>query len=284
MSSADITVVSDGKGNFACVRESGDEPLIIAKAVQKAVVMSGPNRYRTGLEALERFGCNVFVLDDGFQHYSLARDFDLVLIDYNDEPRKDSLLPSGRLREPLAALSRASQVVITKVPDPFEQQHMDDLALLVGTLTPKADIAACRFPAKRLPGFVDGRMQSFPLSFLNGLKVVTFCGLARPEHFLAEVQASGASVMASRTFPDHHWYTPQDLDSLQAELTRTAAAFLITTEKDLVKLQNSLPKANILAIEQETEWLTGFPKKLEKFTDKLVVNQTSLRLSEMGVS
>ncbi|PWT99126.1 MAG: tetraacyldisaccharide 4'-kinase [Candidatus Melainabacteria bacterium] len=271
----DISVVSDGKGNFATVEEAGDEALAIAQAVDQAVVMAGANRYKAGLQAINRFGCNVFILDDGYQHYSLARDFDIVLIDYNDEPARDSLLPSGRLREPLASLNRASQVIITKVPTNFDPEHLENLKQLIRNHSSGTDISSCRFPAKQLSGYIGDKMQVFPLSLLNGMRVITFCGLARPQTFPEQIRELGANIVIDRIFPDHHWYSDQDLAWLQSELTGRSAQFLITTQKDLVKVHDPSLKSKILALELDTEWLTGFPEALKRFIETINQNQAA---------
>src|SRR4030095_1263679 len=116
-SRGEIVIDSDGKDTLASVRDCGDEPYMVAQAVPEAVVIVGPRRHITGAIATAIYDCNVLILDDGFQHLPVTRDADLVLIDYHDEPEKDALLPAGRLREPLSALSRADHVVITRVPE-----------------------------------------------------------------------------------------------------------------------------------------------------------------------
>jgi tetraacyldisaccharide 4'-kinase len=282
--SSDITVVSDGQGNLASVLESGDEPYLIAQAAEKAVVMSGTNRFRAGIQAINQFGCDVFVLDDGYQHYSLERDFDIVLIDYNDEPTRDSLLPSGRLREPLTSLNRASHVIITKIPVQFDQQHLDSLELLVRCYATQVAITTSRFSPRRLIGFSDGKQTDLPLKSLKDMKVVAFCGLARPENFFGQVRELGATVLAERVFLDHHWYSAQDLGSLQKELRQTGAEFFITTEKDIGKISNCEFKSKLLTIGLEVDWLTGYSESLEKLVDTMVEKNNSFQLNELAAN
>ncbi|MBX9690100.1 MAG: tetraacyldisaccharide 4'-kinase, partial [Candidatus Obscuribacterales bacterium] len=112
-----VLVVSDGRKILVDSAQSGDEPYLIARAVPGAVVIVGACRYEAGLLAVQDYGCDVIVLDDGFQHLKLSRDFDVVVYDYNDDPKNLQLLPAGRLREPLASISRADCLVISKVPD-----------------------------------------------------------------------------------------------------------------------------------------------------------------------
>ena len=100
-----ILVVSNGNGDIRSCAESGDEPYLIAQSVPEAVVIVGSKRIDTAPLAVHRYGCDILLLDDGFQHFPLARNSDIVLLDYNDELTKDHLLPAGRLREPLSALA-----------------------------------------------------------------------------------------------------------------------------------------------------------------------------------
>lgn len=266
-SSSQTVVVSDGKGNLATPAESGDEPWMIAKSVEQAVVISGTDRYTSGMMAARDFNCDMLILDDGFQHYRLERDLNCVLIDYSDQPGKDSLLPAGRLREPLAGLARASQIIITKIPVNFDQHKLDSFDQLIHRFAPSAKISLCRFVPRQMHTFVNGQLAKLPISNLSGLKVVTFCGLARPQSFASEVSALGAEVLASEMFPDHHWYTKSDLNMLTNRLEQTAARFLVTTEKDFVKLQLSPIREKLLVIELQVQWLKGFPEIIQSFAN-----------------
>lgn len=272
-STSQITVVSDGEGSFSTVAEAGDEPLMIAKANERAVVLSGADRWRAGLRAVDHFGCEVLVLDDGFQHYSLSRDLDIVLVDYNDLPDKDSLLPAGRLREPLSGLKRASQIVITKIPKDFNPHRLENLKRFIGNRAPDADISSCRFAIKSLRSYESKESKSLSPDALKGAKVVTFCGLARPQGFLSQVRSLGANIVANRNFPDHHWYSLQDMNALQAELKRCSADFFVTTEKDFVKVQTLPVESKTIVVELETEWLNDFPQQLQSFIDKKFPNK-----------
>jgi tetraacyldisaccharide 4'-kinase len=259
---SNLVIVSNGERIMAAVHQSGDEPLVMAEQVPKAVVISSSNRYEAGLRAVADYRCEVLILDDGFQHYRLDRDLDLVLIDYESDPLNDALLPAGRLREAPAALARASQVIITKVPEPFDAQKINNLEFLVRRYSPLAGITMCRFVPRQIKGFSDGKPKTLPVSFLSGLKVITFCGLAQPENFASQVSKLGANVVDSYMFPDHHWYSAQELDTLASKLKQASGDFLVTTKKDLVKLQTSSVKTKILAVELETQWIGEFPSKV----------------------
>ena len=187
-------------------REFGDEPLLIARKLGVHVVV-GEDRYRAGQLAEEMFGPRLHLLDDGFQHRQLARDFDIVLV--TPEDARDALLPVGRLREPLASLSRADVVVLTN-----DASH-DGLGL---TSQPVWRVRRDILPP-----------QTSEVS-------IAFCGIARPESFFAQLRAAGVSLAATRSFRDHHFYTEADIRELiQLRKQHSATAF-VTTEKDAVNL------------------------------------------------
>lgn len=188
-------------------RLSGDEPLLIARKLGVPVVV-GEDRYAAGTLAEEKFGPQLHLLDDGFQHRALAREFDIVLITGRD--LDDSLLPVGRLREPLSSLARAAAVVA-----------MDDAAA----------------------GHIPGRPGQFVWRVLRGITVaetgvacLAFCGIARPENFYAELRRAGIPLAGTRAFRDHHAYSEADARELLKLRRESGAAALITTEKDAVNL------------------------------------------------
>jgi tetraacyldisaccharide 4'-kinase len=255
-------LVCDGNGYFANVNDAGDEPLLIANSLRNAVVLAGCDRYLNGLIAQNDFHCDILLLDDGFQHYQLERDLDIVLIDYNDEPENDSLLPGGRLREPLTSLARSSHVLITKVPDQLDQIKIKRLAFLVKRYCAEVTVSNCRMVPKGLQTYKSGLPNVLPLQDLTNVKVVTFCGLARPQNFTDQIRHMGANIQESRNFPDHHWYSSKDIDMLMQLREASDSQFLVTTEKDFVKLQSASIKDKLLVVELSVEWASGIPKKI----------------------
>jgi tetraacyldisaccharide 4'-kinase len=181
----------------------GDEPLLIARKLQVPVVV-GASRYQAGLLAEKRFGSRLHVLDDGFQHRRLHRDFDLVLLPETD--LTDKLLPAGRLRERPRSLCRADAVMLFGTTD-----------------TPR--LRACIFRAQRV----------IELAPAAG-KAVVFCAIARPAQFFAAVKGAGQEIAGEVALPDHHRYTQSDLDRLLLVKQGRGADFFVTTEKDLINL------------------------------------------------
>ena len=198
-SSTGIEVV-DPHGSAA---QFGDEPLLIAQKLQAPVIV-GADRYQAGLLAEQKFPSKLHLLDDGFQHRRLHRDFDIVLLPSDDQA--GSLLPIGRLREPIAALNRADAVVLT-----------DSQAQAVG------DKSIWR--ARR----------SIELRADVG-KTVAFSGIARPRQFLEGLKSSNMEITGAVTFRDHHHYEQRDIDRLLELKKQTGARSFITTEKDLINL------------------------------------------------
>ncbi len=187
-------------------RQFGDEPLLIARRLEVQVVL-GEDRHTAGLFAEAKFGPQLHLLDDGFQHRALARNFDIVLVTPDDA--RDSLLPSGRLRERLASLHRADAVVLTSGAEP-ESFPLD------GKLV-------WRVRRGIAPTHVAGRP-------------VAFCGIARPQNFMLQLRKAGIEPAAEAIYRDHHAYTGTDIRELLALKANSAADGFVTTEKDAINL------------------------------------------------
>jgi tetraacyldisaccharide 4'-kinase len=196
-------LVVDPGGSAA---DFGDEPLLIARRLGVPVVV-GESRYDAGRLAEQKFQQQLHILDDGFQHRSLARDFDIVLMTADDF--HDHLLPSGRLREPLSSLARADVVVLPKgVGDnhPILKQKL--MWSVERNIVIPAHLAA----------------------------PVVFCGIARPEQFFAQVRDAGVTPAAEVAFVDHNNYNPNDVKRLANVHKKLKADGFLTTEKDAINL------------------------------------------------
>ena len=185
----------------------GDEPLLIARKLQVPVIV-GASRYQAGLLAERKFAPRFHLMDDGFQHRGLHRDFDIVMLPASD--MEDTLLPGGRLREPVSALRRADALVVT------------------GQLAAQKNVAAPKNVVWR------ARRQMI-IAGIEG-KAIAFCGIARPEQFFSGLSDLGIDIAQRVFFPDHHRYTEKDTARLLEVKARARAKILITTEKDLINL------------------------------------------------
>lgn len=254
-----ITVVCDGQGKYASLEDSGDEPLMLAKILSKAVVIAGQNRFLAGQKAISEYACDVILLDDAFQHWKLQRDYDIVLLDYNDELLNDNLLPAGRLREPLNALERAQHIIITKIPKNYDQQKIDRLKHFIVKKSPNSSVSLCHFESESLHQLIAGKWADEPLDKLKGLPMVAFCGLAKNQGFFNMIEDLGAKVLNKISFGDHHNYTNADIENLKKALKSANAEYLVTTRKDLIKLENSPLSSRIIAINMSVEWVDEMP-------------------------
>ena len=196
----------------------GDEPLLIARKLGVPVVL-GEERYDAGVYAERKFGAQLHLLDDGFQHRSLHRNFDIVLVTADDA--SDRVLPAGRLREPLSALSRADAVVLT------------------------GDAIANSFP---LAGKLLWRVRRGIAPAHVPSRPVAFCGIARPQAFLQQLRIAGIQPAAEASFRDHHRYTEKDVRDLLHLKERSEADGFVTTEKDAINLGEYLYRLDALSV------------------------------------
>ena len=229
-------VVSDGTRVLADAREGGDEPCMLAEMlIGKAAVVSDRDRAAAAHWAIENLDREAFILDDGFQHLSLARDLDIVTVDATDAWGGKCLLPRGRLREPLRGLARADCIVITRA----DQAH--DLSAVVDEAKHlsegHATVITARARASRIAPLSsienDNLRQGIaelPQSF------AAFCAIGNPRSFFTLLRAEGHELACTKSFSDHHRYTQRDADMLSQQAVACGARALITTAKDAVKL------------------------------------------------
>ena len=214
--------------------EDNDETRLLREALPETPVVVDADRVRGGRRAMEKAGCDVLVLDDGFQHRRLARDLDIVLVDATRPFTMDVVLPAGRLRERPTGLRRAGAVVLTRT-DLAGETATTVLEAAVRNLTPRAVVAWSRHEPAALLGAYG---EEYPLDWLKGRAVLAFCGLGNPQAFVGTLEGLGVQVVGRRDFPDHHHYSPGDLAALTEQASRQGAQGLVTTEKDWVKLRD----------------------------------------------
>ena len=197
----------------------GDEPLLIAKRLEVPVIVAR-QRYEAGKLGEARFQSQMHLLDDGFQHRELARQFDIVLVDESD--LSDKLLPSGRLREPASSLRRADVLVVPHGPQ------------------------SERFSEFGKPIWRVERRLYIPKDAPK--KPVVFCGLAKPDRFVADLRANGIEPACIVQFPDHHRYTRKDIEQIRWAMGRNGADGFLTTQKDLMNLGDLVHQLTPIAI------------------------------------
>ncbi len=265
-----VVTVSDGDRVLARADDAGDEPCMLAHMLPGVPVVVSADRSLAGREAHERWGTNVFVLDDGFQHWALERDLDVVLLDAADPVGNGRLLPWGPLREPVKALGRAHVAMITRsVPSKEGAGAAERLLSGVAGLP--------RVRSVHVPEEVHhpARSRIEPPAGLEGRRLVAFCGIARPQAFQETLEKLGAEVAAFRRFRDHHPYSPSDVRRLTGLFRETGAHALLTTEKDWMRagpLLAGIHEAGFLRIRM------AFPEGADALFDRI-----RAKAEEMGV-
>jgi tetraacyldisaccharide 4'-kinase len=226
-----VAVLSRGYGAQA---GPNDEALVLEDNLPDVPHLQGPDRAALARVAAEELDSEVLVLDDGFQHRRLARDLDLVLVDATDPFGGGHLLPRGLLREHPRGLRRAQFILLTRC-DQASPAEVDRLSQRVARLAPGVPVARTRHEPVEL---VNSDGETAPLDLLRGQRVLAFAGVGNPDAFRRTLGALGAEVADFRAFADHHPYTRADVDGLHAwGRAWPHEGFLVTTQKDLVKLR-----------------------------------------------
>jgi len=219
-----VVVVSDGTQLRADLPSSGDEPLMLARALTGVPVLVSRERHLAGVLAERRLGATVHVLDDGFQHLPLHRDVDLLVVS-QDDVADGRTLPVGRLREPLDAARCADAVLVPGV----SPEAARELAGRLGVGTAFAIVRKAE-PARRLD--LVAAAAPAPLD----VPVFAVAGIAHPDRFFAELVAGGWRVPGTRSFRDHHAYGARDVERISQAARACGARAVMTTEKDLMRL------------------------------------------------
>lgn len=253
--SGEVNIVSDGVRTLLLPDMAGDEPFMLAEALPGVPVLTGPERARVARQAIEEFGVNLIVMDDGFQHLAVRRDLDLVLFSARTLLGNGWVFPGGELREPLSALGRAHGFVITGV-DNGNRSVVEDFQHRLQGYFPAKPV----FFGEYLPAGVWHSRQgkACTLDEARSMEVFAFAGIANPDSFRQTLRQEGFSLAGFKEFRDHHGYTAQDVAALVAAAKAHGAGALITTEKDFVKLRPFFGEFPILALTIELHMGQGF--------------------------
>lgn len=223
-------VVSDGQNVLLDSETAGDEPFMLARNLPGVLVLVDKNRVKSGSYAIRNYGVDTLVLDDGFQYLPLKGRLNLLLIDKTNPFGNRNLLPRGILREPVKHLRRASYIFLTKsngVPDL-------ELEQLIRRHNKEAEIIECAHKPQYLQSVWGD--ERHPLEALKGKRVGAFSAIATPESFEQFLRDFGASVLYTKRFIDHHRFSEEELEKIFLQAGEADLDFLVTTEKDAVRL------------------------------------------------
>ena len=233
-----------------------DEQEMLKRNLADVPVLVGQDRFRSSNKAVKLYGSDTAVLDDGFQHWELYRDMDIVLIDSRNPFGNGHLFPRGVLRESKGSLKRADVIVLTK--NNSMPAGMDGIRKEVKTINKSAIILEAAHVPKH---FYEGRARSIhDLSTVRAKRVILLSGIGDPLYFEETVRGLGADVIEHIKFPDHHDYRKKDIEKVTARCDERHFDLIATTEKDIVKLNRLglfIGSYKVLTLAVEMQILSG---------------------------
>ena len=259
-----VGVVSDGKTLQMDAAEAGDEAYMLAKHLPNVPVLIGAERAVTGKYAIEHFGAEVAILDDGYQHWQLIRDMDILLVDAINVFGNGHLLPRGSLRESMSHISRADFCLITKVDQAEDgageyiretvHKYNADAKIVESIHQPRCFISLAEW-------FIDLAAEGVDIENISGRKIMAVSAIGNPASFELTLKDLGAEILESIRYPDHHEYTIKEMRDVLQQADALGAEAIIITEKDAVKIPAEFAKTNwnipILVICVEVKFQSG---------------------------
>ncbi|MDR2603642.1 MAG: tetraacyldisaccharide 4'-kinase [Puniceicoccales bacterium] len=223
-------VVSNGKSVLLDSEVAGDEPFMLAKNLPGVVVIVDKDRVKAGYYAINKFGVDIIILDDGFQYFPLRGHVNLLLIDKTNPFGNKYLLPRGILREPISQIKRASYILLTKSNNVFN----DSITDMIKLYNPDAKIIECAHFSRNLSTIHDNEVK--PVNIIEGEKIMVFSGIASPDGFEGFLLQNGAEIVYKKRFVDHHRFSKNELENIFNIACAREATLAITTEKDAVRI------------------------------------------------
>src|SRR5882724_10039755 len=222
-------IVSDGKSLLLDSETAGDEPYMLASNLKDVIVLVDKDRVKSGRYAIEKFGCDTLLLDDGFQYWKLrGRRRDIVLIDYQQPFGNGHLLPRGTLREPPSHLARANTIFITK-----SDGNTTELRRRIGQFNANAGIIECVHHPLYFEDVFTGERHD--LEWIKSRKIASLSGIAQPGSFEQSLVKLTGELVYSKRFADHHRFTQQEVLNAINRSKKRQADTIITTQKDAVR-------------------------------------------------
>jgi heptosyltransferase-2 len=238
-------IVSDGNNLLLRPEQCGDEPCLLAGSVPGLMVVIGSNRYQAGMLAMEQLQPDIFLLDDGFQHLRLHRDLNILLMDASKPLGNGQILPAGPLREPVTAYERADLLIYTRY-QPLQEPGW----------RPERAIPTCSAGYSLASFVVLGTGEKVDRELLVREPVVAFAGIAQPTSFFASLQEAGIRPCGTQALADHETYSQAVLLQIKRLAEEHGASWLVTTEKDGVKLVDKelLAELNLVVARMELKF------------------------------
>lgn len=270
-------IVSDGKSLLLGSDMAGDEPFMLAKNLENVVVLVDKDRVKSGLFAINKFGCDTLLLDDGLQYLRLKERLDIVLVDREAPWGNTYLLPRGTLREPKEHLRRANYIFITKC----DGSDMSELRQDLRKYNQHAEFIECRHAPLYLQNLYTNERQE--LSFIDGLRIGAISGIARPESFEGGLKRLGADLAYTRSYADHHRFHADEISNMFQRTKIRGGKCIITTEKDAVRFpQLESPPLPVYYLRVEIKILSGDETFAECVHRLCNVHKTEAEIQELA--
>ena len=241
----DIGVVANANSILMSAAEAGDEPYLLAQFLESTPVIVGASRQQTGKYACVRFEPDFIILDDGFQHWQVQRDYDIVAIDAVNPFGGEELLPGGLLREPLSSLNRADRVVLTRA-DQVDEEQLKVIKNKIKQIESDLKIISTRHQPTYLRDIISNQQQEIDL---KNKRVMAVSGIGNPRSFEMTLEELGAEIVKKIRYQDHHSYTEGEINRLFTLATVHNVDKIITTEKDAVSIDTELIELNNVDID-----------------------------------
>jgi len=254
-----VAVLSRGYGGDNSSQEGdgmvNDECLTLIENLQDIPVLAGRDRVKSGEKAINDFGVDCVVLDDGFQHLRLKRDLDVVVIDALNPFGGENLIPRGSLREPLQNLERADLFIISHC-DQGNEQIIRSIYKKLDQINHSASVCESIHRPVHFDTIADGSILE--LEWLKGKRVYALSAIGNPESFSNTLKGLGADLIKHRVFQDHHVYTEEEIEDVISAAQLLGADAIVVTQKDIVKIRKmNIKNANILSLRIEIEITRG---------------------------
>ncbi len=239
-------VVSNGKTILIGPEKAGDEPFMLAGRLKNIPVIVGKNRFEAGMQAVKKFNPDVIVLDDAFQHLKLQRDINLVLLDAKRPFGNSHLLPRGSLREPLSSLSRSHAFIFTRTD--IASGFIESFTGINKYILSRPIYRTTHIPHihKVVDSYKDttcidvSKKILLDINMLKGKRVFAFSGIAQNEDFKRSIEKISCNIKGFVGYPDHHSYSDIDLSGLLQSAMAKNVDFILTTEKDYVRIAHKI--------------------------------------------
>ena len=244
-----VNVVNDGQQTLLPPEAVGDEPVMMARRLKDIPVLTGRVRYETGKYAIEHFGADVLILDDGYQHLPLHRDLNILLCDATHPFGNGIVFPAGDLREPLSALRRADVICLTRCRGDDPTGRVD------GHNRKQVPVIKTGMRVQSVIELKSG--EEMEVEAIQNKTVAAFCGIARPLDFFHMLEQVPVQMVKQDHFPDHHDYSIGELTAIEDRARQAGAQCIVTTEKDAVKLKGHAFDLPVYAVRIALEILEG---------------------------